>query len=487
MIKIALINIIKDLECPPLTLAYLGTYLKKHNKAEVKIIDINFDDVMPEIKSYNPDIVGMSAHTVRFNFAKELAKKIRKISKAKIVIGGVHISTFPESFSQDFNLAIIGEGEETFSKVVRLVEKGTLNNKELEKIKGMMFWDSGKVKKTETNQLMKDIDKIPIPDRSLFNKEYFKPKVSYNKLRGKKVIEAGILTSRGCPYHCTFCSASAFWNRIRFHSSEYVAKEVKYLIDNFNVNYLVVYDDFFAISVDRLTNIIKSMRKSKTLGKVKFSCSARANVITDELCKAMKELGIITVNFGFESGSDKILKKLKGENVTVQQNIDAVKICRKYGLDVTGSFILGSPGEKIEDMKKTLEVIKKMKELGASELWCGVAVPYPGTELWRYAIKNNLLKNFNWNYADPSYIHNPIFLDKSVSKKQFLDIFKEIKEISLDIAPGGKEDFANKVKERIYYNKTLYTLSAYCLRIFPKSIREKVLTLFNIKGTLSTK
>lgn len=487
MVKIALINIIKDMECPPLTLVYLATYIQKHHKAEVKIIDINFEEPLEEIKKFAPDIIGISSHTIRFNYAKKLANQLKKITNAKIIIGGVHISTHPTSFSKEFDIAVIREGEKTLSEIIDLIEKNKFNTQNLKKVKGIMFWKDNKIIKTKPKEFLENLDEIPIPNRSFVNKKYFEPKISYNKIKGERVIEAGIMTSRGCPYNCSFCSANAFWTKIRFHSPKYVAKEIKYLVDNFNVNYIVIYDDFFAISQKRLNDVREELRKNNTLGKVKFSCSARANVITDDLCKAMKKLGVITVNFGFESGSNKILRKLKGENVTVEQNINATKKCIEHGLNVTGSFIVGSPEEKIKDMEQTLEVIKTLKKLGATELWCGVAVPYPKTKLWEYAVKNNLLKDFKWELANPSYIHNPVFLDKSINKKDFFKIFKEIKNESLDIALDKQSKFSRKIKEKIYYNKNLYSLSEKILQVLPKKIKAKLLSIFKVKGIMSTK
>jgi|SRR3989344_128072 len=486
-IKVVLINVIKDLECPPLTLAYLGTYIRKYNNVEVKIIDINFDNIFKEVNDFKPDLIGLSAHTITFNSAKKIAGELKKQTNAKIIIGGVHISTHPASFGKEFDIGILGEGEKILSKIIDLIEKNNLKTENLRKIKGIIFWNNGKTEITAEKELEENIDDIPAPDRTMLNKNYFKQKISYNKLKGEKVIEAGMMTSRGCPYNCSFCSAAAFWRKIRFHSPEYVAKEIKDLIDNFNVNYIVVYDDFFAISVDRLRKIREEMEKNKTLGKVKFSCSARVNVITDKLCEEMKKLGIITVNFGFESGSDKIIKMLKGESVTVKQNIDAAKMCIKYGFDVTGSFIVGSPEEKIEDTKKTLEVIKKMRKIGVSEIWCGIAVPYPKTKLWDYAVKNNLLKDFKWDVADPSYVHSTVFLDKDVNKKEFLKIFRQIKDECQGINPQHQSGIIKKIKERVYYNKFLYDFSSKMMGMMPSRVKKVIFYLTNIRGNLLTK
>jgi magnesium-protoporphyrin IX monomethyl ester (oxidative) cyclase len=484
MSKIALLNITKDLECPPLNLAYIGAYLERENKSKVKIIDINFDNIYEEIKKFKPDIIGISSFTIKFNLAKEIAQNIKKFYSAPIIIGGVHISTHKKSFSKEFDMAVLGEGEETISKIIKLYDQKKFNAKEFKKLKGLLFWEGNNIVDTGAKELMKNIDILPIPNRHLLNKKYFLKKKSYNKIHGEEVIETGIITSRGCPYKCSFCSSSAFWNRIRFHSPKYIAKEIESLVKNFKINYIVVYDDFFAISKERLDQIIEELKKRKILGKVKFSCCARANVINDELCESMKQLGIITVNFGFESGSDKILKELKGDNVTVEQNINAVKKCISHGLNVSGSFIIGSPGETLENMKETLKIIKKMRKIGASELWCGVAVPYPGTKLWEYAKKKNLLKNFSWEKADPSYIHEPIFLEKSINQKDFIQMFKEIKNESQEINPNKQKSLIRNLKELFYYNYFLYKLSGRVLNNLPQSIRNKIFKKLNLRENL---
>lgn len=474
MIKLALVNITKDMECPPLTLAYIATYLKEHmkDKIEISIVDINFENPIERILQLKPDVVGISSMTVKYNYAKKLAGEIKKNIKAHVIIGGIHISTCPESFSRVFDIGVIGEGEKTMLELMKLFEKNhSFPSNELEKINGLVFLQQGRIARTAPRELT-NLDEIPIPNRKFLDKRYLLPKVSYNKLRGKKVIEAGIMTSRGCPYKCIFCSTSRFWSRIRFHSADYVAKEIEYLVKDFSVDYIVVYDDLFASDIARVKKIYDKLKKDGIIGKVKFTCSLRANLVNEKICKILKEIGIVTVNFGFESGSDKILNYLKGESVTVEQNKNAVLLCRKYGFDVNGSFMLGSPTETIEDMRKTLELIEWMKHQGATELWCGVTKPYPATKLWNYALEHGLInKNFNWDLTDPSYIHNPVFLDKSVSKKEFFRIFKEVKSKSFSTSlRKGENKAVRKIKDAFYYNTFLHESSRMLVRMLPRPI-----------------
>ncbi len=458
MIKLALVNTTRDMECPPLTLAYLATYLKKNmqDKIKISIADINFENPLKKILQLKPNIVGISSMTVKYNLARKLAWQIKGCIDVPIIIGGVHISTCPESFDKAFDIAVIGEGEKTMLELIKLFEKNkSFPINELKKIRGLMFWQDDKIIKTEAREML-DLNEIPIPDRKFLNLGYFTPKISYNKIRGEKVIEAGMLTSRGCPYRCVFCSTSLFWNRVRFNSAERVAEEIQYLTKKFNVSYIVMYDDFFAITEERARKIYNAMKKKDLIGKTKISCSLRANLVTENLCRILGEMGVVTVNFGFESGSDKVLQYLKAESVTVEQNKNAVLLCRKYGFDVTGSFIIGSPGEKIEDMQKTLELMGWMQKQGVIDLWCGVAKPYPATQFWEYGIKNKLIgKNFNFDLVDPSYVHNPVFLDKGISRGEFFRIFREAKRKSFEISMRREARIVRMLKDFIYYNKAL--------------------------------
>jgi radical SAM superfamily enzyme YgiQ (UPF0313 family) len=474
-VKIVLVNIIKDINCEPINLLYLATYIKKNfAKVKVRIVDINFEEPLKKILQLNPDIIGISSMTITYNYACRLAEQIKGVLDVPLIIGGVHISSCPESLSKYFDIGVVGEGEKTFFELIKLFKnERKLAVSKLKKIGGLVFWENGKIARTKDSVFIKKLDDIPIPDRKLLDKRYFLPRVSYDKIRGEKVIEAGIMTSRGCPYKCVFCSASAFWKTIRFCTADYVVKEIKYLADNFGVNYVFIHDDLFTADVNRVEKIYEKLNENGIIGKVKFTCQLRANIVNEELCKLLKKFGVVTVSFGFESGSDRVLKYLKADSVTVEQNKNAVKLCRKYGLDVTGSFMIASPEEKIEDMEKTLQLIKYLKSLGASELWCGVTKPFPNTRLWDFAVKNDLIsKNFDWSSVDYAYVHNPIFLDKSVSKKEFLKIFREIKDKSFTTSMKGQPNkILRTVKDFFSYNEFLYKFARKTIEILPRKAR----------------
>jgi radical SAM superfamily enzyme YgiQ (UPF0313 family) len=263
---------------------------------------------------------------------------------------------------------------------------------------------------------------LPIPDYKFVNRSYFR------KQEIPTVLDIGVkcylLTSRGCPYKCVFCSASRFWEKVRLHSADYIARVAKKQIEDFGATHLRIMDDLFAVNPERLKDIKKAFDKYGILDKIKTAeCHTRANLMNDEICKAMKDLKIKTINFGFESGSDKILNWLKCETVSVEMNKKAILIGNKYGFNVNGSLVYGSPGETIEDMKKTNEFIDFAIKNHAQHIWSFVLTPLPNTPLWETALKEGKVGNdMDWSLLS---LDKPFFLDSSISQKEFRKVFGE--------------------------------------------------------------
>ena len=363
--KIALVSFRNDSTCPPLGLVQLGTYLQTKGH-RVDLIDFNYQDWMC-YGDTTYDVIGISAMTKDYGKAINLAHRIRKyIPNMPIIIGGVHISTMSESMDNVFNVGIRGEGELSFIDA--------LNLPNLSELRGAIL----KPKPVD------NIDELPHPNWNLVDKRYFDNQP--NTTWGRFCKEGVMLTSRGCPYKCAFCSTQAFWgNKVRFHSPEYVEGLVKGLIER-GVIYIQVWDDLFALNINRLNEIADRIRKYK----VTLNCQPRANLMTDDMCKALKNVGVKTCIFGFESGSQKILSYLKKDTVTVDQNYHAIKQCKKYGLKVQGSVIFGSPYETKGDMYKTLRFIRNAFLLGAERIWGFVLTPFPATEIWElFKFKDN--------------------------------------------------------------------------------------------------
>ena len=408
--RIALVSLARQNGCPPIGLVYLATYIKSKLDVEVETIDANWHDTKHYHQFYAPwaekgryrdfDLVCLSAMTIYYEEAIKLSKDIKKYHpKVPIIIGGVHISTMPESFDPEaFDAMVIGEGEKSLEQIIK------------------EYANCGRLlSKVYQNPPIENLDDLPRPDWNLVDQRYFDRKA--NMTFGEYGISGVMLTSRGCPYRCRFCATQKFWgNKVRFHSAGYVHDLVKDLKLK-GVTHIQIWDDLFTISKKRLTELVKYQF---TLYGLKFNCQPRADLIDDEMCELLKDIGVTTCIFGFESGSDRILRYLKRDTCTIEDNIRAIKTCHRHGLKVQGSVMLGNPNETLSDMQDTCDFVKWCVFMGVQRIWSFVATPFPGTEWWA---------NQNVSECSHQNIDNPLLLDKSVSKKDFKKIMLKIRRI----------------------------------------------------------
>ena len=409
-----------DANDTPLGLAYLAGYLRVHMK-DVSINIISSDEKLDFMK-YKPDIVGMTSVSQNFNIAKELAAMIKKEKNIPIAIGGHHISALPHLLTKDMDVAAIGEGEQTFLEIVELVKSKKFSAANLHNVKGIAFRENGKMVFTGPRERL-SLDEIPFPARDLL-----------------KNAGAHILSSRGCPYKCVFCSSSHFWSNIRFHSPEYVIKEIKEVIKQYNPKTIAFWDDLFIADKARVKKIVGLIKKEGINKKVSFSVLARTNLIDDEICKLLKEMNTSAVMCGFESGSQKVLDYLKRGTTTVEKNQNAINLLKKYGFNFAGTFIIGSPEETMEDMEKTLKFIRK-NDFQNGDTY--VLTPLPGTPLWQYAVEKGLVREdekMDWSILNIDFEKN---MDRAVivSEKLSRD---EIKKMYFRFKKAWEEKDAKK-------------------------------------------
>jgi len=453
--KLALVSVKQmGVEFPtstPLGLVSIATYVKeKGGFSDIKIIDLNFDD-KDAVLGYTPDLIGISAMTVDYSRAIELAAYFKQTLDVPLVLGGVHISTLPSSLDENFNLGVLGEGEQTALELIQLFdEKEELNPKDLAKINGLVYWGSDGLETTAARSFIENLDEIPIPDKSLLHPKYFEPRILF--YQNRVVPQGHLMTSRGCPYKCVFCSTSKFWcSRVRYHSAGHVVEEVKGLHDDYGVKHIHVEDDLFTINLKRLREIKDGLTNEGLLDKVTFSCQPRANLVNEETCQLLKDLNVKTVGFGFESGCEKTLNYLKGGSVTVEQNKQAVKMCVKYGFNVNGSLIFGSPGESISDMQQTLDFYDFLIDNGATNVWSFVMTPFPGTEIWEEAKRRGKVSD-DMDFSKLSHynLKEPLMLDEHISINEFEKILELANKKAFKL--GNRDQWKELIKLRIKRN-----------------------------------
>jgi anaerobic magnesium-protoporphyrin IX monomethyl ester cyclase len=423
--KLALVSLTRDVASPPLGLASIATYLRQEGVAcETRIADVNFGNPLKEVLDFQPDLVGISAFSVQMPDAVRLARKVCEHLDAPLILGGVHISTLPESLPPEFDLGVIGEGEQTtLEMVVAFQRHGHLRTGAVRDIGGLVFREDGTLTCTPRRALANPLDRIPIPDRSFVHPGYFLG-VPLPALDGRKVRTTAFLTGRGCPYRCSFCSTTAFWgNRIRYHSVDHVMEEIRYLVEEYGIEHLMIWDDLFAVNRKRVAELADALRETGLLGRVKFSCQMRANLMDEEMAQILWDLGVVSICFGFESGSEKTLKYLK-QSVTVEQNKAAIQVSKARGFYVVGGLIFGSPGEKLADMEETLGFMDYLREASINNAWCFTATPFPGTPMWEDGLARGLLGN-DMDFGELNlYRPLPLLLDDSVTPQQFRKLMR---------------------------------------------------------------
>ena len=355
--KLALISVNQNDADPPLGIAYISSYIKKYAKHPVEIKIIDKEDIIAAIQKNNFDIIGIAALSTDLHKAHKYAKEIGKISPSSyLIIGGVHITIMPQHLKESaFDIGIIGEGEQTLLELCELFsEKSELPLEDLSKINGLVFKDKdSNLVTTAPRAYIKNLDDIPFPDRDgLKMKEiYLAPQIKQNDLG----IYTTMFTSRGCPYTCIFCSSASFWERkIRLNTAEYVVEEVEMLVNKYGVDGIHIFDDLFAVSKNRVKKIADMLEERGLTKKVRFSLLLRTSMTDEEVIKDLKRMNVTHIGFGFETASPGMLKRMKGDSATVEKHSEAVLLCRKYGIFVYGSFILGNPSETKEDMELTL-------------------------------------------------------------------------------------------------------------------------------------
>ena len=421
-IKLLFINAIdpsKEIETnyPPLGVGYLVSSLRKRfgeGAIETKVIDSNIEQ---EIINFKPHIFGISTVSQNYNKAIAYAKIARKYG-IPVICGGIHISMMPSSLTKDMDVGVIGEGENTICDLFDLFRrKAKFVKDDLRKIKGIIYWDDGgRIAATDKRELIHPLDKLPLPARDLFN------------IRTNTYM----FTSRGCPYRCIFCASSRFWNKVRFFSAEYVVSEVEHLVNEYNVKNISFQDDLFSFDVNRIQEIINLLKIKNILGKVNFSGAIRANLVNEEIIGLLKEMGVQSLGVGLESGCNESLKYLKGDNIDIKDNENAVRIIKKYRISIYGSFIIGSPEEDKKDILETLKFIKRSRLDGFGIY---VLTPFPGTPIWDYAKSRNLAdEKINWDNLNVNFDDNynsAIILSEKLTRKEICKLFSRFRKYQM--------------------------------------------------------
>lgn len=368
---------------PPLGLAYLASALEESgNKVEILDRDVilrknelNFDKVdaitLEKIRELKPEIIGISVTTPNMPDVAHLSKLIKNsFSDVMIVVGGPHVTGEPISVLQEVpyvDVVVRGEGENTLLELAR--------GNSLRDIHGITYRKGGDILSNPDRELIANIDSLPLPARHLLDMKFYARPSRFTS-RNLNLRTTSVFTARGCPYRCSFCAGPlVFSGKVRFHSSERVIREIEELISKYSVEALYFAEDMFLSSKKRAEELLQLFIEKGINKKVKWIAQAKASIITEDLLSLMKKAGCVGVEYGFESGSQRILD-IMSKKQRVEESLRAAELTRKARLRFQANIITGYPGETVEDFKETLKFIKKIKP---NMVGFNIFMPLPGT------------------------------------------------------------------------------------------------------------
>jgi len=420
-LRILLVNAINpnvevEARYPNLGLGYLAASVRKALPELPVLFRVADRDVQGALSRFRPHIVGVSSVSQNFDIAKAYADLAARTGAA-VVMGGVHISALPALLPASASAACLGESEDTFVDVIKAYLGGGLTPDTLAGVAGVAYREGEAVRLTGPRPPRLELDTIPMPARDLF----------------RVASHTYMFTSRGCPFKCAFCSSSRYWGRLRLFSAGYVVDEVGMLARDHGVDMISFYDDLFVASVKRVEEVVRLLEAGGLIGKVRFTCSCRANVVNPELAKLLRRMGVVSVGMGLESGDEETLRYLKGGNISVAHNHAAVDMLKAEGLAVNASFVIGSPDEPREAVMRTYEFIKKSR-LDLFDVY--LLTPFPGTPVWGDAKGRGLVTDDmpDWSVLDVNVYRAPdkaVIMSKTMGRDEVVSLYRKFRRMRL--------------------------------------------------------
>ncbi|NIM03348.1 radical SAM protein [bacterium] len=367
---------------PSLGLMYLASYLEREG-ITADIIDIKgygdeeiSNKIIERIKKTSPIMVGITCLSTEVEEAITISKEIKNEIDCYVVVGGIHPTVSPQDFlgnASPIDFVVIGEGEVTLAELLKAVK----NKRDLWNVSGIAWFNGDQIVRTESRLPINNLDELPFPAFNKVPMNYYTSPNIY-AVRGILLSAFFIFTSRGCPFRCKFCSnKSVFGRKVRQRSAKNVVDEIEFLANNYGIDGFYIYDDTFTINKRHVLNICEELR-SRRLDLV-WGCETRTDLISEDLIKEMRQAGCIQIDFGVESGSQRILDILR-KDMTVSQIRNGFNICRKHNMRRFANFMVNTPGETEEDIQQTINLAR---QLNATLNIFNVTTPFPGTDLYK--------------------------------------------------------------------------------------------------------
>ncbi len=390
-------------QLPPLGLGYIAAVIRE-NGHDVKIIDMGLKGKTLSNDLVNwADVVGISADTTRYPEALKIACEIKKQNKL-VVMGGYHV-TFLDREALETGLVdfvVRGEGEEIFLNLLNALE----DNTDLKQVDGISYLVDGRFQRNKSALPPRNLDKMPFPARDLLNIEEYN-----NNMNGMRFTN--LITSRGCPFNCYFCSSSRFGGlKWRARSAKSIVDEIEYLYYIHDYRAFSIMDDNFTLRPKRIFEFADELER-RNLNDIYWWCFSRVDILVknEAMVKRMAEVGGYMIFLGLESQNEEILDTYN-KHIGNDQQAKAIELLTKYGIEIHGSYIIGDIHETEDMINRTIEWARNVN---AKTTQFSILTPYPGTALFEDVKRENRFLHRRWELYDA--LHPVIRLDHLTPKQ----------------------------------------------------------------------
>jgi anaerobic magnesium-protoporphyrin IX monomethyl ester cyclase len=371
----------------PISLPSVAAVIREDGH-EVKILDciaqdISLDSLINLTNLFTPQLIIFNFSTVTFWGDSQVLLALRKKSLMHFTAIGVHITTLPEESLRETALdsVIRGEPEETAKYLANALEQGT----SLEEVEGISFKKNDKVIHNPDREYIKNLDSLPFPARDLLKNEKYTMPISNRPY-------TLIITSRGCPHNCIYCTASCYYGKkLRERSAKNIVDEMVEVKEKYGINDVTMWSDTFTLNKSFVLDVCDEIEKRRL--KIKWMCNSRVDTVDPEMLARMAETGCTVMSYGVESGVQEILDNIN-KKTTIKQIKDAFYWTRKAGIETIAHVIFGLPGETPATIKETFSFVKKIRP-DYVQFYC--AVPFPGTDFYKLSQKENWLITDDWS------------------------------------------------------------------------------------------
>lgn len=405
---------------PPLGLASMAAYLQEAGFS-CRILDCyahpDADRRLRELlRDFRPALLGISCTTASFHDAVRLAQIAKtELQQIRVVVGGPHVSALQDKvleFSELLDCAVLGEGEQT------LLELAQLGGDSPESIAGLVWRGADGVPVNNGyRQQQVELDKLPFPAYELlegYPQAYSLPIFNY-----PKTPNTSCLSSRGCPYSCSYCDRSVFRRTFRFNSADYLYRHLAYLKERFGIRHINFYDDQFTFHRDRVEKFCRLMQE-RPLGMT-FNCAVRADHVDPELLRQMKAAGCWMVSLGIESGDEVLLSRHR-QNVNLDHLGETIRTIKECGIRVKGLMMMGLPGETEDSIRRSMDYFLS---LPIDDLNLAKFTPFPGSPLYAEIHQHGTFDE-DWPKMDCMHFQFiPHGMDKETLEKLFIEFYKQ--------------------------------------------------------------